>query len=190
MATKCKECYDCVPKRGERGLQGTIGPQGPAGPQGPQGVPGLTGANGTDGTDANIDVIGGNDIIVTPITVGDTTTYTISTETPLLKKFIYEVILPTGNINQQISILNPTYTPCGIPTIGCDGTLTALPTVVDLIIQGYWFNIDENAWIEFTHEDKTVIGVDILGNISIFPAFTPAPVDLDEPVRIRITIIG
>jgi hypothetical protein len=135
-------------------------------------------------------VAAGNGIDVTPVTVGTTTTYTVATETPLLRKFVYEETLPDGNPNQQITILNTVYSPCGIPTVGCDGTLTAVPTVVDLIIQGYWFNIDENAWIEFTHNDKTGIGIDLSGDIGIFPAFDPPPVDLDLPVRIRITIIG
>jgi hypothetical protein len=135
-------------------------------------------------------VAGGDGINVTAVTVGTTTTFNVSTETPLLKKFIYEVILPTGNVGQQISIFNPIYTPCGIPTVGCDGTLTALPTVVDLIIQGYWFNVDLNYWVEFTHIDKTLINIDAAGNIGIFPAFTPVPVNLELPVRTRITIIG
>ncbi len=132
----------------------------------------------------------GDGIDVTSTTVGTTTTYTVSTETPLLKKFIYEETLPDGSLGQQITIFSPVYTPCGIPTVGCDGTLTAVPTVVDLIIQGYWFNVDLNYWIEFTHNDKTNIGIDVSGDIGIFPAFVPQPVDLDLPIRIRITIIG
>ena len=136
------------------------------------------------------DIVEGAGINVQENTVGTTTTYTISTETPLLKKFVYEETLPNGNVGQQITIFNTVYTPCGIPTVGCDGTLTAVPTVVDLIIQGYWFNVDENAWLEFTHQDKTGIAIDISGNIGIFPAFDPSPVYLDLPVRIRITIIG
>lgn len=132
----------------------------------------------------------GDNITVTENTVGVVTTYTVSTETPALRKFVYEETLPSGNPDQQITIFNTIYAPCGIPTVGCDGTLTAVPTVVDLIIQGYWFNVDLNYWIEFTHTDKTLIYVDASGNIGIFPAFSPVPVDLDLPVRIRITIIG
>jgi hypothetical protein len=135
-------------------------------------------------------VAAGNGIDVTPVTVGTTTTYTVATETPLLRKFIYEETLPDGNVGQQITILNTVYSPCGIPTIGCDGTLTAVPTVVDLIIQGYWFNVDLNYWVEFTHIDETSIGIDSSGNIGVSPSFDPPPVDLDLPIRIRITIIG
>jgi hypothetical protein len=132
----------------------------------------------------------GDGIEVTSTTLGTTTTYTVSTETPLLKKFVYEETLPDGNVGQQITILNTVYAPCGIPTVGCDGTLTAVPTVVDLIIQGYWLNVDLNYWVEFTHNDKTSIGIDNSGNIYISPAFDPEPLDPDLPVRIRITIIG
>ena len=132
----------------------------------------------------------GDGIEVTSTTLGTTTTYTVSTETPLLKKFVYEETLPDGNVDQQITIFNTVYAPCGIPTVGCDGTLTAVPTVVDLIIQGYWLNVDLNYWVEFTHNDKTSIGIDNSGNIYISPAFDPEPLDPDLPVRIRITIIG
>ena len=135
-------------------------------------------------------VAAGNGINVTPVTVGTTTTYTVSTETPLLKKFVYEETLPTGNPGQQITIFNTVYAPCEIPTVGCDGTLTAVPTVVDLIIQGYWFNIDLNYWVEFTHNDLTDIYIDSSGIIGIYPNFKPVPNNPDLPVRTRITIIG
>ena len=135
-------------------------------------------------------VAAGDGIEVTSTTLGTTTTYTVSTETPLLKKFVYEQTLPDGNVGQQITIFNTVYAPCGIPTIGCNGTVTGIPSIVDLIIQGYWFNVDLNYWVEFTHIDKTLINIDAAGNIGIFPAFTPAPVNLNLPVRIRITIIG
>jgi hypothetical protein len=135
-------------------------------------------------------VAAGTNITVTPVTVGNTTTYTVTTDSPMLKKFIYENTLPSGDPDQQIVILNTVYSPCKVPTLGCDGTLTALPTVVDLIIQGYWFNVDLNYWIEFTHLDKTDIHIDASGNVSITPFLDPPPLDLDLPVRLRITIIG
>lgn len=132
----------------------------------------------------------GDGIEVVPTVVGVTTTYTVSTESPVLKKFIYENTLPSGNPSQQIVIFNTVYSLCNLPTLGCDGTLTTLPTVVDLIIQGYWFNVDLNYWIEFTHLDKTDTHIDASGNVSITPFLDPPPLDLDLPVRIRITIIG
>ena len=135
-------------------------------------------------------VAAGSGIKVVPTVVGVTTTYTVSTESPVLKKFIYENSLPSGNPSQQIVIFNTVYSPCNLPTLGCDGTLTTLPTVVDLIIQGYWFNVDLNYWIEFTHMDKTDIHIDASGNVSITPFLDPPPLNLTLPVRIRITIIG
>jgi hypothetical protein len=142
---------------------------------------------------ANIPVVivaAGDGIEVVPTVVGVTTTYTVSTESPVLKKFIYENTLPSGDPDQQIVILNTVYSPCNLPTLGCDGTLTTLPTVVDLIIQGYWFNVDLNYWIEFTHLDKTDTHIDASGNVSITPFLDPPPLNLILPVRIRITIIG
>jgi hypothetical protein len=136
------------------------------------------------------DVQAGDGITVDETVVGNNTTYTVSTESPLLKKFIYEEILPNGNPGQQITILNTLYASCGLPTPGCPGTTATVPNPIDLQIQGYWFNTDLNYWVEFTHNDKTDTYVDALGNIAILPAFVPTPSDLDQPVRVRINVIG
>jgi hypothetical protein len=133
----------------------------------------------------------GTGIVVTDNTVGNTTTFTVSTESPILKKFIYEVTLPDASSEQQITIFNPNYASCNLPTIGCDGTSTVVPEVVDLIIQGYWFYVDGNYWVEFTHTDRTSIFIDTTGNIILTtPILTPTPSDPDIPVRVRITVIG
>jgi hypothetical protein len=115
--------------------------------------------------------------------IGITSNATEVTITNLgLKKYVFEYSVPDEEA--PITILRSAWDTC-IPTVvGCGATPIQLN---DIIIQGYYYDAIAGYWKQFTFTDKTVIAIDLGGNIIIDPAWSPFP---SFPVTVRIVVIG
>ena len=124
----------------------------------------------------------GDDISVTSNTVGNITTYTVSTAAPLLRKAVYtDTVVDVNGLT--FTIARSEYIAC-IPSVDSCGALTG--SLSDLIIQGYYFDSEGAVWEEFLHQDRSSCSINVTGDITIHVGI-PAP---SYPFNVRIIIIG
>jgi hypothetical protein len=97
------------------------------------------------------------------------------------KKFVKEITIPFLPDLLTINILASEYLPCLVSSEYC-GDVT--PSLADIIVTGYYYDGLDGYWKEFTHLDRTVVGVDNLGNVIIQPSF----LELVTPINLRIII--
>jgi hypothetical protein len=123
----------------------------------------------------------GDGIEVTSTTVGTTTTYTVSTEAPVLRKFVKEFTsVFDGDV---LDIFYTELQACGLITDSCgvDGTEFS-----DFTYSIFYLS-DQAVWTSLSQENNIVLTVDnITGNIKV--TLDTAPVE--PPVRVRVTVIG
>ncbi len=125
--------------------------------------------------------IGGDNIQITVDVDGNSV---IDTNRPLLRKIIVSGEFVDAD-HLTITIPQATLAACGIPTIACSQTTAA---VTDFIIQGYFLSDLLSTHVKFTELDKTVIKVNVAGDIEITAALVPSPVAY--PIPWRLIIIG
>ena len=128
-------------------------------------------------------VVAGPGIDVTENTVGNVTTYTVSTEYPPVKKYVYEGTL--NDADDIIQISKATYASC-IPSPLLCGAVTGSGS--DLIISGYWFDAPNNVWRNFTHHDKSQTTVTTTGDIEI--TFDNFGYPITYPLSVRVVVMG
>jgi hypothetical protein len=122
----------------------------------------------------------GEGIEVTSTTVGNTTTYTVSTEAPVLRKFVKEFTSVFDGA--VVTILQSELEACGLITDSCGVHGTEFSDFTYSIF--YLFN---GEWISINQQQNIVVRVnDTTGNISITLDTSP----IDPPVRVRVVIIG
>lgn len=121
----------------------------------------------------------GDGIEVTSNTLGTTTTYTVSTEARIIRKFVKEFIsVLDGDV---VTILASELQACGLLTDSCSDYGTVLSDFTYSI-----FFLFEGNWVSINQKENVVVRVnDATGDISI--TLDTDPVD---STRVRVTIIG
>ena len=74
------------------------------------------------------------------------------------------------------------YSPCLTASEYCG---IATPSLIDIVVTGYWFDSVNNYWSEFTRQDNSKINIDSLGNVQVVAAI---PVTATYPINARIII--
>jgi hypothetical protein len=121
----------------------------------------------------------GDGIDVTSSTVGSTTTYTVSTEAPLLRKFVKEFLSVLDG--DTVTITAAELQACGLITDSCGNNGTE-PSDFTYAI----YYLAETEWVSISQVDAVVVKINaITGNISIVLGTSP----VDE-TRVRVVIIG
>lgn len=100
---------------------------------------------------------------------------------PLKKKFVKETIFPDAE-SLETTILYSEYLPCLVYSEYCG---TAIPSLTDITVTGYWYDASALYWTEFTHKDKSEIYIDNSGNVLVIASL---PTLITYPINARIII--
>ena len=99
----------------------------------------------------------------------------------LKKKFVKETIFPDAD-HLETTILYSEYLPCLVNSEYCG---TAIPSLTDIAVTGYWYDANTLYWTEFTHKDKSEIYIDNSGNVLVISSM---PALATYPINVRIII--
>ena len=123
----------------------------------------------------------GDGIEVTSVVVGNTTTYTVSTEAPVLRKFVKEFTsVFDGDV---VRIFQSELQACGLITDSCGVNGTEFSDFTYSI----FYLSDLGDWVSINQQQNIIVRVnDTTGDISITLDTNP----VEPAVRVRVVIIG